>query len=35
MVQSSLATVTTEADRVIRVTRPDPFLLHQEFQSSY
>jgi predicted transposase YdaD len=35
VVDADLATVTTEADRVIRVTRPDPFLLHQEFQSSY
>lgn len=34
-VEADLSTITAEADRVLRVTGPDPFLAHLEFQASY
>jgi predicted transposase YdaD len=33
VVNADLATVTTDADRVIRVKKPKPYLLHIEFQA--
>lgn len=36
LMETDLATITTEADRVIRVeASPTPYLLHLEFQASY
>lgn len=35
MISADLATVTTEADRLVRVTSPTPYLAHIELQASF
>jgi len=35
LVSADLSTVTTDADRIIKVKKPKPFVLHQEFQASH
>ena len=35
VVEADLATVTAEADRVLRVDGPEPYLAHLEFQTGY
>jgi len=35
VIEADLSTVTAEADKVIRVSEPEPWLLHLEFQASY
>src|SRR5690349_13624570 len=35
VIDADLSTVTAEADKIIRLSAPEPWLLHLEFQASY
>ena len=35
MVDADLSTITSEADKILRVEEPSPWIVHVEFQSSY
>ena len=35
VVDADLSTITTEADKILRIEEPEPWMVHVEFQSSY
>jgi predicted transposase YdaD len=35
VVDADLSTITTEADKILLVEQPEPWIVHVEFQSSY
>ena len=35
VVDADLSTITTEADKILRIEEPAPWIVHVEFQSSY